>query len=128
MENESRLVDTLHAVPAVGEDYNDSGSFMAAIGSPEPSTSSSGHNFNTHKPNSRITYVRGNVLQRLVADVLAEWKAYPAAQLDKMWDVKSWCFEQTIAASGWNTYERHRTAEAKAEHAEKRCRRIETAS
>ena len=28
MENESRLVDTLHAVPAVGEDYIDSGSLI----------------------------------------------------------------------------------------------------
>lgn len=62
-------------------------------------------------------------LDRLCDDVDAEWRAYPAAQLDKMWDVKSWCFKQTIANDGWNTYERHRDKETKEADAAKRQRR-----
>ena len=65
MENESRLVDTLDAVPESGLQDCFSGSVMAAIGSPDPSPS--GISFNAAKHGSRITYVRGNVLQSRAA-------------------------------------------------------------
>ena len=46
--------------------------------------------------------------EQLVKDVFAAVAAYPAEQLEKMWDYKSYVMDQVKASKGGNDYPRHR--------------------
>jgi hypothetical protein len=54
-------------------------------------------------------------LDKLAADAQAAFEAYDEETLDQMWAYKTLIMQRIIDADGWNNYERHRTAEERAQ-------------
>ena len=60
--------------------------------------------------------------EKLAADVVAAWNAYPQDALDAMWEYWIYCLQATVDCQGANNYSQHRSeADITAAKAKKQC-------